>query len=251
MNLVTFGCSWTYGVGASWDPSHTQIEKEFRQYCMDECINYPYSFRAILSKKFNLNNINFSAGMSSNQRNFRLAREFLKKFNKNDVVMWGITSTARNEYFDPKTQTYKKIKFGDNRNYKGRPLDHRKEQDFFLKQYDHNNEIKILAEQMLLWNDLFNYYNIKNIWYDTFNTHNYPNKIENMIEGDLLSLMLKYQNIIIPKQRFYHMSSWINDDPRITAGVKAGLLNPISFHPTKKGHEILAEILTPYIEEKL
>ena len=78
-----------------------------------------------------------------------------------------------------------------------------------------------------------------------------------MIKGDLLTQMLLYEDITItiPEiplyKKLYHFSSWVNDDPRITAGVKHGLLNPISFHPTKTGHKVLTEILSPYIEKLL
>ena len=115
--LITFGCSWTYGVGAGYKEG--MLESEFKNIAWNDEICGELSFRGILSKKYDLHNINFSQGSSSNQRQFRRAMEFFlsSKFEKiqNDyakiIVLWGITSTARSEYLSLIEENIKNFKF--------------------------------------------------------------------------------------------------------------------------------------------
>jgi hypothetical protein len=41
----------------------------------------------------------------------------------------------------------------------------------------------------------------------------------------------------------HHMSSWQTDSPQFEFLISQGLLDPISSHPTKRGHEFIAEII--------
>ena len=70
--LVTFGCSWTYGVGAHYETDMT--EKEYKVNMWNKTIIEQYAFRTLISGKIGFKNINFSGGGSSNQHQFRLAR---------------------------------------------------------------------------------------------------------------------------------------------------------------------------------
>jgi hypothetical protein len=271
--LATFGCSWTYGVGAHYHPGLS--ESEYKKDAWEESIIYPYSFRGMLSKKFELKNFNVARGGASNDYNFETASSIFgdkhqkeKFLNSNPIILWGITSTARIYRGD------KSIFLRHNRessimlflkeNYITNPsLDDLKfilnDQEFlyqalYLKLfYDHNKEVTRIANQIQNWNDIFEHYNIPVIWFDTFNTHTYYNLPRNLINnGDLLTRMLQAQNIKFNlNKKWYHLSDWINDDDRITKGVKNNLLNQYSFHPTQLGHQIIANILSPYIEEKL
>lgn len=169
--LITFGCSWTYGVGVGYKDGMTNAE--FKNIAWDNKICNELSFRGILSKKYNLHNINFSCGGSSNQRNFRLAMEFFlsptfKKIRSDYnqiIVLWGITSTARSEYFSVIDNNLKNFKFD--------LTDNSFEKMFVKYSYDHNYEVHRLTLNMSFWNEYFTNNNILNIWFDTFNHHNY------------------------------------------------------------------------------
>lgn len=242
--LLTFGCSWTFGVGAAWVPGMN--EDDYNNIAWNET-NEKYTFRKKLAGQFNLQNTNFAEGGASNEFNFRLARElFTDKAKlaemKNAIVLWGITSTARNEWFSTEANCYINFKsdksFNDVQKYFAK---------FYVKYiYTHHVEVDKLTSMMLMWNDLFEFYGIKNIWFDTFNTHDYTQPVPNLIRpNDLLSIMTP------TVQADYHTSSWKDDDMRITQAVKDGLVNPISFHPTAKGHTVIADAIAPYIEKKL
>jgi hypothetical protein len=93
--LITFGCSWTYGVGVNYSPGMNL--STFKKTAWDKSLCDKLSFRGILSSNLGLDNINFSHGGASNQRQFRLAKKFfvsaefaqLKKKYKNIIVLWG------------------------------------------------------------------------------------------------------------------------------------------------------------------
>ncbi len=72
--LISFGCSWTYGVGANYISGMTK--KDLEDVAWDVSQIEPLSFRKIISNKLDRVHINFSSRGSSNQRQFRLAREF-------------------------------------------------------------------------------------------------------------------------------------------------------------------------------
>ena len=95
-SLVTFGCSWMWGHGLCYTPG--QPREQFNtQRTLDDYTKY--SYRHLLAEKLGKTNINFSANGSSNQKQFRLATEFFNTSppSKDSIVLWGITSTARDE----------------------------------------------------------------------------------------------------------------------------------------------------------
>jgi hypothetical protein len=243
--LITFGCSWTYGVGVGYSSKMT--EKQYKLSYQDQAIANRYSFRGVLAKKFNLLNLNLASGGSSNQQQFRHARELftnalitkiLKGEFSNIIVLWSITSTARNEMWNNDQNNYFNFKYDINN-------DHPFVKRLFLESYNHEIEVKKLTEDMCLWNDVFKQRNISNIWLDTFNTHNYNEKIDNLIITDMMTRMMSVKVDIDT----YHLSSWKNDDVRIKPLLDEGLINPISLHPTKEGHRKITDILSPYIEK--
>jgi hypothetical protein len=63
---------------------------------------------------------------------------------------------------------------------------------------------------------------------------------------DLLSKITNTYNF---DKNFYHQSAWKVDGIPIAEGIKLGLLNPYSNHPTSKGHTRIADILSPEIEK--
>ena len=68
--LVTFGCSWTYGIGSAYVDGIPQ--EQYHKIKKDDT----NSFRKILCERHNFSNVNFSVGGSSNQKQFRLATEY-------------------------------------------------------------------------------------------------------------------------------------------------------------------------------
>jgi hypothetical protein len=219
--------------------------QEFKKIAWDKKICDSFSFRGLLSKEYKIKNLNYSKGGSSNDEQFfhmenifgnpKTRKDFIKQ---KPIVLWGITSTGR-IYRD--------------KSYMLKPEEDEQVRDYitsYLKLgfYDHKKSIESICNKIELWNIIFKHYNIPVIWFDTFNTHKYPSKLENFLTGgDLLTQILK-SNKLKFRSNSYHFSLWSNDDDRIQVGVDNELLNPISFHPTKKGHQTIRDILSPYIK---
>lgn len=171
--LITLGCSWTHGVGVNYQPGMSYDDYCNQAWKRDLCNTL--SFRGRLVESLNLHRINFSEPGSSNQRQFRLARTFfssrdflrLKNKYKNITVLWGITSTARNELYDLDTKKLESFFLTNNENPIAKSL---------LKySYDHENETQLLSIDMKFWNVFFENIGVTNYWFDTFNHHNYEN----------------------------------------------------------------------------
>jgi hypothetical protein len=171
--LITLGCSWTFGVGVGYTQNLSLDEYKSIAHNSDLCNTL--SFRGILSTKYNLVNKNLAEGGSSNQKQFRLAKMFFssdefkqiqKEFDQ-ITVLWGITSTARNELFS--------IEDGKLCNF-FYSSDSRLAKSLVKLSYDHQNEVDLLEIEMHHWDNYFENLNIKNLWFDTFNHHNYCNR---------------------------------------------------------------------------
>ena len=106
--LITFGDSWVYGVGAGYTYD-SPVTKEIYESSLDSDEFVNCSFRILLAERMGLQNINFSRGASSNQKQFRRASEYFlrdKNVIKNSIVLWGLTSVYRNEFFNTKLNNY-------------------------------------------------------------------------------------------------------------------------------------------------
>ena len=212
-----------------------------------------HSFRVLISKSLDLNNDNFSAGGSSNDMQFNIMSNIFgdtKKrehfLDKKPIVLWGITSTAR--IF----RNNKSIMLSAEHGNIGSTQEKLYKALYTELYYDHEQEVANLSNQIELWNIIFDHYNVPVIWFDTFNTHKYPCPPRNFLQGgDLLTQMLNVNKSKIAKMigKYYHYSAWVSDDPRIDEGIKLKLLNPISMHPTKTGHNLISQILLPHIKE--
>ena len=220
--------------------------KQFKKIAWNKKICDSFSFRGLLSKEYKIKNLNYSIGGSSNDEQFfhmenifgnpKTRKEFIKQ---KPIVLWGITSTGR--IFRDKSYMLKPEYEADHiKDYLSSYLK--------LGFYNHKKSCKSISNKIEMWNIIFNHYNIPVIWFDTFNTHKYSSKLENFLTGgDLLTQILKRYKLKF-RSNSYHLSLWLNDDNRIQIGVENELLNPISFHPTKKGHEAIKDILSPYIK---
>ena len=250
--LITFGCSWTLGVGVGYQSG--QSEKEYRNIAWDTGICNTKSFRGTLSKNFELDNKNFSHGGSSNQAQFKYAKKYFggsdflqdQKTYEKIIVLHAITSTARNVFFDAQSKSEVHLKYNQS-HYISK---------FIVKYfYDHDYEVEQLTNEMGFWNVFYKALGIENIWVDTFNHHQYSRSIDHMIMAnddnrDMLS-QLCVRNSFQDFDKNYHYSDWNIDSDRVTFLVANGLLNPISNHPTEQGHIQIAEFIAPVLESKL
>mgnify|MGYP003136488568 CR=1 FL=1 len=238
MKLITFGCSWTKGIGITYEKGMSKEEFKkgglFRtnQNLMNQC-----SFRGILSKRLGFENINHASGGSSNQRQERLATEYFNTHSLEDtVVLWGITSIVRNELpidGERKNFMYSNVHNDSHVRY------------HYEHFYDEKTELERLGNMMIHWNKFFEAYHIPNLWFQTFNTYRFPQKIDRLLPQDLLT------HITHPSIRDYHQSDWILDSKRITQAKNKELVNPYSLHPTKETHVKLADILEKPLREIL
>ena len=231
-------------------------EKNYKDIAWNKTIADEYSFRGIISKSLGLKNYNFSRGGSSNDKQFNIMSEIFSDTKKREhfldkkpIVLWGITSTARifrNNKSIMLSVTDKNLDTNsDNEEELYSAL-------YVKLYYDHEQEVANLSNQIELWNIIFDHYDVPVIWFDTFNTHKYPRPPRNFLQGgDLLTQMLNVNKSKIAKMigKYYHYSAWVSDDPRIDEGIKLKLLNPISMHPTKTGHNLISQILLPHIKE--
>jgi hypothetical protein len=292
--LITLGCSWTFGVGVGYTQNLGRAE--YKSIAPDIDLCNTLSFRGILSAKYNLVNKNLSEGGSSNQKQFRLAKMFFSsdKFKKIQkefdqiTVLWGITSTARNELFFIEDRQLRSFFYSENSQLA---------KSLVKFSYDHQNEVDLLEIEMRHWDKYFENLNIKNLWFDTFNHHDYwdshkldykanagpdwptwekfccqdfanvsseiideihdtsrwdfgslgPNLVlRNKNPRDLLS-QLAINNGCTDIDNQYHTSDWDIDSNRVSYLVDRGILNPHSHHPTRVGHEQIANILDEYV----
>jgi len=251
--LLTFGCSWTAGIGSCY--TEGMSEEELRQSAWDNSINDRLSFRGLLSQKYNLVNKNWSEGGSSNQRQFRLAKLFfssdefklLQKEFDQILVLWGITSTARNEMFSIEDNGLTNFFYKDSM-----PL----AKMLMMYSYNHQHEVDQLAIEMHHWDIFFKNLNISNLWFDTFNHHDYalPCSQNLMFKDenprDLMS-KLAIGNGFTDVDNKYHRAVWKVDSNRVENLIKCEIINPLSKHPTQKGHAQIADMLAKYIEAQL
>jgi len=296
--LITLGCSWTVGVGVGYTPGMSKSDYEKIAWDWPQCDRF--SFRGLLSEKYKLVNKNLSFGGSSNQAQFRRAKIFFssaefdqcrKQFDQ-ILVLWGITSTARNEFFNLETQKIQNVFYSNQWSLC---------KAMVKFSYDHDNEVDLLSTEMSHWNTFFQSLQISNLWFDTFNHHDYEfpkHKIKQFREDyekfqgpnwpswdqyrsgkycatspeilaeitdttrwqfsntpiknlfcedktprDLLSL-LAIKHGFVEHDDKPHYSNWTIDSNRVRFLVDIGLLNPISQHPTRAGHQYIAEMLS-------
>lgn len=300
--LITFGCSWTYGVGLNYKPGMDY--STFRSGAWNDDLAKLHSFRGILCNRYDLHNINFAQGGASNQAQFRAAENFFSSSEFQTVrrqysditVLWGITSVMRNEAYFSKEKLQKSFFYSD---------DSLLSKVIVGNHFDQQHEIFMLGKKIQFWDTVFDAFKIRNLWFDTFNHHDYniasdairnnyskvageawpswrefavgdftkvSKEVQNEIldqerwdfylhckpvstriidyqrtPRDLLSKLSIYNGMINPDDQ-YHLSDWDEDSDRLGYLTNIGLVNPHSHHPTKTGHQQLADMLSVYFE---
>jgi hypothetical protein len=173
--LITFGCSWTYGVGVSYHPGMSAADDSF----WDLDLANSLSFRGIISKKLNYTNKNFSIGASSNQMQFRLAKEYFssnefdrdREYYSEIVVLWCITSIYRDELYSNLSNSFYNIMYSSSNVLHSSEI---KIHNQYIKYFfDDNDEIRKIALDILFWDKFFSKNDITNYWFDTFNHLDY------------------------------------------------------------------------------
>ena len=246
-NLITFGDSWVWGVGAGYQKGQTKAD--YKQISHDESYT-KHSFRSLICKKHNLSNRNFSIGGASNQQQFRFASEFFiasklrdltkkqdNKFTQENMVLWGLTSVYRHEVWNIKKSLYENIFMTHDVEYA---------KNYSVNHLNENVETERLYFQVELFNAFFKTAGIKNYWFNVFNEHKFPKKIPNMLFNgmSLLSILTDdYQ-----ENDKYHKSDWKDTDRKIQKALDMNLVNPYSLHPTKQGHEKLFKLLETQLD---
>jgi hypothetical protein len=259
--LITFGCSWTYGIGAGYDENMTEdFYTNNIRWSHELC--YEHSWRKIVLEHFDIKGLNFAVGGSSNLRQFKYARNFfisdewknIKNSYENIVVLWGITTTERTYMWCNDEDKLCDIYLNQDK-HKGSVnevlnriknlFDSDKLAIAINKcSYNYENEIDQLTKEILFWDNFFDLNNIPIIWFDTFNSHEYTTKIKNLIDYQekkrdilyyLCKLHVKNNPKILDEDRLSYGSFYGNDN--FFFAVRNKILNPYSFHPTKEQYK--------------
>jgi hypothetical protein len=265
--FIFFGCSWTWGRYINWEqynithPRDMPAEVEAEQSAL-------FSYRSLITKHFNADQLNFSEGGSSNDRQFRKAAEyFLGVKNESDnpvatldrlqsnevVVLWFITATSRKELYNDHHNRYDNFFLSQiQKPGPGRGFNIAKD---LLSQgyYSDSEELKKLSTQMILWNSWFNQNNIKNVWIDTFNHNDWKTPIDNQVKfgsgfTDLMTNMYLSVGNKAPTMIEKHHSLWKTDEERSLVLKSMGYLNSVTLHPTVEGHKLISDLLIPKLE---
>jgi hypothetical protein len=235
MELITFGDSWVYGLGAGFMANKPVKYEEFDKLIKSK--EYlACSFRNLIAKRLGIENNNFAKSGSSNQRQFRLASEYFLRdkytASENSIVLWGITSVYRHEFFNTQTNYYEPFSLTNKQNKLSKIL--------YTNYVSEKVEIENLYYKMRLFNLYFEKQKIKNYWINLFNDYEFPDDINNLLfKGkSLFSLLLNDSEKIV-----YKKAGLGDFDNKVKRGVIRGILDPYTFHPTKRSHEIMADLI--------
>ena len=254
--LLTLGCSWMAGIGAEYDPDNPMSKEEYKQKCFDDN-QWEYSFRTILSRKYGFQNVNLSAGGSSNGKQFRKLYRYLHNDTLDDtIVMVGVTSIYRMELWFSHSKMYSCFQPGQITRERIHGKNWCGPKQFFKQHFNESREKDSLAEQVWHWQHYFDLLGVPSIWFDMLNANEYPNaglykpldKLPYDCNQDMHS-QLAYKNGWDPHDDKYHHSNWLADCDRIEHLKKTNIVNPYSFHPNRKGHQQMADMLDPILNK--
>lgn len=194
--LITFGCSWTFGVGCNYVKGMSESEFKKNAWNQHQCDSH--SFRGILSKKLGFDNLNFSLGGSSNQAQFRLAENFFcspmfvhyQKIYSSIKVLWGITSVLRGEFYCVDSDRPENVCYTVSNKLLSKCI--------LAHHLDLEHEISMIEHKIRFWNQWFALHNIKNYWFDTFNHHDYARAIVKYHERTQSDLVADYKKCAGP-----------------------------------------------------
>ena len=255
--LITMGCSWTYGEGSGYVEGMSQEDYTKIQHDPDVC--WENGWRKKVVEHFDFDHHNISEYGSSNDRQFRLAKQYfvsnqfkeLYLQNRKIYVLWGMTSLNRYDMWVKDQRKYAKIFLNkvekDLENYA-------QDQDYLayaLNKYSYQEEPRTreLETEILYWNQYFKLLGIKNFWFDTFASFRYRIRPKNFfdVDKDLRSLV----NIITnhhKKRIGFNMRLPIDN---FGYAIKHGIVNDISFHPKKEYYSLIGDYFIKKLEENI
>jgi len=239
--IITFGDSWVWGVGSGFTTGMTK--KEYDNIKEAPAIAEKNCFRTLLCKEHDIENINFSAPASSNQKQFRLASEFFLRdgsMEKDSVVLWGLTSVYRLEYYDSVRNMFKNTFLSDGEDTISKLV--------AMKMFDEAIETERLFYQIKLFNSFFAMHGVKNYWFNIFNDHKFPGTVDNLLFGGS-SLLSEITHDKQPNDK-YHLSNWHDTDRKIIKAEESGMVNPFTKHPTKETHKKIANLFQKALDFK-
>jgi len=255
--LITFGCSWTFGLGASYESGMS--EEEYNKISFDEKLCYNNSWRKLVSDKLNFENINFSLPCCSNEAQFMLAEKFFSskffkkiKNEKPIIVLWGITALSRSMFWSVKSQSYTTIFPTLSQSKFNNKTDELYRKSYYATAFDEQMRKIELEEKIIFWDTVFEQFKIKNFWFDSFCSNDYSAQLKNLIYSsdrnrDLLYLLcLKNAKRLRKKMKgdVNHMSFGNVDNKKIKFLLNQGLVNPYTLHPVKIANQQIANIFT-------
>lgn len=240
--LITFGDSWVYGVGSAYQPEQNRNQYEAIRFNADLCEKN--SFRFMLSQDLGVPNLNYSSMGSSNQRQFRFARQLDRQHLDDSLILWGITSLYRNEIWLEETNEWYNFQYAEK-------TDIGKQH---LLNFDYEKSIAELLAGIKEMIEIAEDNGADIRFFDIFNHHDYGEDFDRVKKyflfkdspkRDLLSLMTGTYDTT------QYFQSNLDDsfaDQRIGKAVYEGLLNPYSWHPTKKGQKWIADSIKEQIQ---
>ena len=245
--FVQFGCSWSRAWGS--DPSEPYpFDSHYKENI--EFLS-THSYMALLADYLKIpNRVNFSLSGSNNDTQSRLMVEFVErnrhKFNR-VFVSWGITSIYRWELYCNRIDAPWDYMQGTNPKHESA-----KEMQYYFKHHwDKGWQLQLLANKILTMSAYLATNHVEHLFFPVFqqyNQHNMmiktlPKKVlfgSELYNNDMLSLMCQHESIDSPDD---FMADPIYPDHRVKLLIEKNYLSQKHAHPTKKGHEFIAQQL--------
>lgn len=256
--LITFGCSWTYGLGSGYKPGMTQ--DQYDDVSFNPKICYENSWRKFVCDELNFENINFSLPTSSNDAQFMLAERFFSSDYFKDIkdtkpihVLWGITDLARKTIWSNISKSY--ITLFPNYSLSADETDDILQKLYYKNSFNDDIEREQLQHKIVFWDYFFEQLNVNNFWFDSFSSNNYSIEIKTLIDyqdedRDLLYFLCmensytsskEFVESFLNKNDSRHTSFGVRDNHKIEFLLRQHLINPYTLHPVKVANQQIAK----------
>lgn len=245
--FVQFGCSWS----RAWGSDPKELLPFDKNYVENLEFLSNHSYMALLANHLNIpNRINFSLCGSNNDTQSRLIFEFVEqnrhKFNR-VFVSWGLTSIYRWELYCNRIDAPWDYMHGSNPEHESA-----KEMKYFFKHHwDKGWQLKLLSNKILALSSYLSMNGVEHLFFPVFQSYNRHNMLlktlpEKVLFGidlennDMMSLMFQHEGADSPAD---FLSDPIYPDQRVDLLIQQNYLSKKHGHPTKKGHEFIAQEL--------
>lgn len=245
--FLTFGCSWS----RAWGTYPEELLPADPNYQENVEFLSNYSYMAHVANAVNIKTrVNFAIPGSNNDTQSRLIIEFVErnrsKFRR-IFILWGITSIYRWELFCNRIDAPWSYMWGPNLI----GADAAETKHFLKNHWDKNYQLLLLSNRILTLSTYLKANSVEHLFFPVFQSYNRHNMLLNTLNSeilfdadshnnDMLSLMLENENLDAIDD---FLSDSNNQDTRIQQLIDAGYLSKKHAHPTKKGHEFIAQKL--------